>query len=173
MVTMNKPDMRQKQSMLRRFLIALGLLTWTAASFLLGSLSPQAGIAISEAAETTALIRLDKTRLAGDALGEYAPYEPDAGDLVARGNDFYYSPDALFGIGVWESRPGSMTYKDLAYDELMFVLEGSIVMTDQRGNVESFGPGEGLVLPRGWSGTLAVTGGGVRKLWVSYEGNKK
>lgn len=119
------------------------------------------------------LIRLDRARLEGKNLGEYAPYEPERGDLVARGYEYFYSKDENFGLGVWESKPGKMIYKDLKYDELMFVLDGSLVMTDEQGNVETFTQGEGMVLPKGWSGTLAVPEGGVRKIWVAYMGGKK
>ena len=114
------------------------------------------------------IIRLDRDRLSGNNLGDYAPYEPQSGDLIARGCDYFYSKDTSFGIGVWESKPGKISYSNLEYDELMYVLEGSMVMTDDKGNSETYEVGEGLVLPKGWSGTLRVTEGGVRKIWVSY-----
>jgi len=130
------------------------------------------GISQLQAAATTTahrqIVRLDRDRLAGNNLGEYTPYEPESGDLVARGHEYFYSTDRNFGVGVWESKPGKMSYVDLAYDELMFVLDGSLVMTDEFGKTETFTQGEGLVLPKGWSGTLAVPEGGVRKIWVSY-----
>jgi len=119
------------------------------------------------------IIRLDRERLGGNNLGEFSPYEPESGDLVARGYEYFYSEDVKFGIGVWESKPGKMTYDELEYDELMVVLDGSLVMTDEHGTTEVFGAGEGLVLPKGWSGTLEVPQGGVRKIWVSYMGGKK
>jgi uncharacterized cupin superfamily protein len=140
---------------------------------LVGSMVPDLGISRSQAANSSSLVRLDADRLAGNNLGEYEPYEPEAGDLMARGYEFYYSRDGNFGLGVWESKPGKTTYTDLGYDELMYVLEGTIVMTDENGNEERIGPGEGLVLPTGFSGTLAVPDGGVRKIWVTYMGGKK
>ena len=66
-----------------------------------------------------------------------------------------------------------MTYTDLEYDELMLVLEGSLIMTNNDGEREVFEAGEGLVLPQGWSGTLTVAESGVRKIWVSYMGGNK
>jgi len=119
------------------------------------------------------IIRLDRERLSGMNLGKFAPYEPEFGNLIARGHDYFYSKDGNFGIGVWESKPGTITYKNLAYDELMYVLEGSMIMTDENGKIETYGAGEGMVLPKGWSGTLAVPEGGVRKIWVSYMGGVK
>ena len=119
------------------------------------------------------LVPLDSLQLAGENLGEFSPYLPDRGDLIARGQDFYYSEDENLGIGVWESKPGSMTYEDLQYDELMLVLDGQLIMTAAGGEPQYFNKGEGFILPVGWSGTLAVGEDGVRKIWVSYMGSIK
>ncbi len=140
---------------------------------LVGSVSLEFGLSQSQAATASSLVRLDRDRMSGNKLGEFTPYKPESGDLQARGHEFFYSEDGNFGIGVWESKPGEMTYTDLAYDELMYVLDGRIVLTDERGNTETYGSGEGVVLPKGWSGTFAVSEGGVRKIWVTYMGGKK
>lgn len=157
----------------RTIILAIGFLVWSAAMIMVGSMWTEVGITESHAATGSTLVRLDRNRLAGNDLGEYEPYDPESGDLMARGHEFFYSEDGNFGIGVWESKPGKTTYTDLAYDELMYVLEGEMLMTDEHGNVDKVGPGEGLVLPVGWNGTLAVTEGGVRKIWVTYMGDKK
>lgn len=148
-------------------------IAWGAAMFVLGAVSPDLGITASNAADSPNLVRLDRHRLEGNDLGEYEPYEPDAGNLMARGHDYYYSGDEQFGLGVWESKPGEMTYVDLEYDELMVILDGSLVMTDTSGHAETFTVGEGVLLPQGWNGTLGVPEGGVRKIWVTYMGGKK
>jgi uncharacterized cupin superfamily protein len=119
------------------------------------------------------VIRLDRDRLSGNNLGEYAPYEPEFGDLISRGHEYYYSKDDSFGVGVWVSKPGDLTITNIEYDELMYVIDGSIVMTDDKGNSETYGAGEGLILPKGWTGTLTVPEGGVRKIWASYMAGKK
>ena len=139
---------------------------------LVGSLSPEFGFSQSHAATAQALVRLDSDRLSGNNLGEFEPYEPEVGDLMARGHSYFSSEDGNLGIGVWESKPGEMTYTELGYDELMYVLDGTIVLTDTDGNTETYGSGEGVVLPKGWSGTFAVPEGGVRKIWVAYMGGK-
>ena len=41
--------------------------------------------------DATGIIRVDKERLSGMNLGEYAPYEPDMGTLVSHGHDYFYS----------------------------------------------------------------------------------
>lgn len=167
------------------WLKVIGLLIWSIFMLLLGSLynaqsSVEKDSSIVKTADTVLtdktdikIIRLDRERLSGENLGDYSPYEADRGDLIARGHDYFYSLDNNLGIGVWESKSGKMTYVDLKYDELMFVLDGSLVMTNQQGKVETFSSGEGLILPKGWSGTLAVPEGGVRKIWVSYMGGIK
>ena len=157
----------------RTAMLATGLIVWSAAMVLLGSISPDFGISQSQAATANALVRLDSNRLSGNDLGEFAPYEPESGNLMARGHEYFYSTDGNFGLGVWESKPGETTYTDLEYDELMYVLDGAIVMTDEQGNSETYAAGEGVVLPKGYTGTLAVPEGGVRKIWVTYMGGKK
>jgi len=157
----------------RTFIFGVGFVAWSVAMLLVGSVGHEFGFSQVQASTTPPIVRLDRERLAGMNLGEYEPYEPEFGDLVARGFEYFYSEDGNMGIGVWESKPGEMTYTDLEYDELMYVLDGAIVMTNEQGLVETFGPGEGLVLPKGWSGTLAVPEGGVRKIWVSYMAGEK
>ncbi len=165
----------------RSKLATVGFISWSAIMLSVGVVASNtlSGVGISESRAASSqradaqIIRLDLQRLVGKSLGEFAPYEPESGDLVARGVESYYSEDSNFSLGVWESRPGKITYTDLEYDELMLVLDGKLVMSDEQGVVEIFAPGEALVLPKGWSGTLAVPEGGVRKLWVAYIGEKK
>jgi uncharacterized cupin superfamily protein len=157
----------------RKAIFAIGFIGWSAAMFLVGGISSDFGISRSQAAMVTPLIRLDHDRLSGNNLGEFTAYEPEFGDLMARGHEYFYSEDGNFGLGVWESKPGETTYTDLEYDELMYVLDGAIVMTDEHGNSERYAAGEGVVLPKGFTGTLGVPDGGVRKIWVTYMGGKK
>ncbi len=157
----------------RIILVSTAFISWSAAMILLGNIAPEFGFSQAQAAPSKLIIRLDRDRLSGKNLGEFKPYEPEHGDLVARGHEYFYSEDENFGIGVWESKPGKISYTDLEYDELMYVLDGAMIMTDEHGNTETYSTGEGLVLPKGWTGTLAVPEGGVRKIWVSYMGGKK
>ena len=157
----------------RIFIIGIGFVAWSVAMLLVGSVVHEFGFSQVQASTNQHIVRLDRERLAGMNLGEYEPYEPEFGNLVARGFEYFYSEDGNMGIGVWESKPGEMTYTDLEYDELMYVLDGAIVMTNEQGLTETFRAGEGLVLPKGWTGTLAVPEGGVRKIWVSYMAGEK
>ena len=169
---MKKQDSKGRRGW-RRSVTVIGFVGWSAAMLVLGSALPEVGLSESSAASSKRLVRLDNDRLAGKMLGEFEPYSPESGNLMARGYEFFYSEDEMFGLGVWESKPGQTTYTDLEYDELMYVLEGSIVMTDPEGKSEKIRPGEGVVLPKGYTGTLAVPEGGVRKIWATYSGGKK
>ena len=113
-------------------------------------------------------LSLGKDKLDSSTMGEFAPYEPEIGNLIARTNEYFYSQDESFGLGTWESKPGAQTYTDLGYDELMFIMEGKITMKGADGTTKTFGAGEGLILPKGYNGTLIVEEGGVRKIWTSY-----
>jgi len=157
----------------RKAIFAIVFLGWSIVMFLAGSILSDFGISQTHAATAKSLVRLDRDRLSGNDLGEFTAYEPESGNLMARGHEYYYSEDGNFGIGVWESKPGEMTYTDLEYDELMYVLDGTIVLTDVQGDSETYGSGEGVLLPKGWTGNFAVAEGGVRKIWVTYMGGKK
>ena len=157
----------------KKAIFVIGFIGWSAAMILIGSSMPQFGISHSQAATTGSLVRLDRDRLSGNNLGDYEPYNPDLGNLIARGHEYFYSEDGNFGIGVWESKPGETTYTDLEYHELLYVLEGQLILTDEHGAIGTYGAGEGTVLTPGWTGTLAVPDGGVRKIWVTYMGDKK
>ena len=114
------------------------------------------------------LIALKLEQFKGENLGKFAPYEPENGDLIARGHEYFYSTDGNLGLGVWESKPGTVNYENLGYDELMMVVDGSMILTGEDGVAQTFEAGQGLLLTKGWSGTLEVPEGGVRKVWVSY-----
>jgi hypothetical protein len=81
-------------------ILAVGFVGWSAAMVLVGSMSPEFGISQSQAATANSLVRLDRDRLSGNNLGEFSPYEPEFGDLIARGHEYFYSEDGNFGLGV-------------------------------------------------------------------------
>jgi len=53
-----------------------------------------------------------------------------------------------------------------------YVRDGKIVRIDDQGNREEYVAGEGLVLPRGWTGALSVPEG-ARQVWASSEEGKR
>ena len=141
-------------------LIALGAVVGQ-----IGAVAPYA----EAAALAMAVVELEGSKLEGEGLGEFGPYSK-LSDFDARGHTFYQSVDGKLTIGVWEATPGVLDIPDpYEVDELMYVLEGKIVLTDADGNESTHGPDDGVVLPKGWTGTFAVPDG-VRKIYVTYSG---
>ncbi len=51
-------------------------------------------------------------------------------------------------------------------DELMYMLEGTMVLTSADGIVQEIGPGEAVTIPREWTGVLETDG--YLQLWALY-----
>lgn len=75
------------------------------------------------------------------------------------------SPDGKIEIGVWECSPGRFTADRALAAEFCHFLEGSIVMTDAQGQRRTLGPGDAILLPRGWKGTWEIARH-TRKIYV-------
>ena len=152
---------------------AVLFVVWSGAMVLAGTVLSEVGLTRSHAAASKNLVRLDRDRLGGNNLGKFEPYEPEHGNLMARGHSFFTSADGNFSLGVWETKPGELSIPEpYSEDELMYVLDGKSVLIDDQGNREEYVAGEGVVLPRGWTGTFSVPEG-ARKIWVCYEEGKK
>ncbi len=142
---------------------------WSVAMVFIGTILSDFEFTKSHAAEANGLVRLDRERLGGEKLGKFEPYQPEHSNIDARGHSFFTSADGQFGLGVWEAKPGTLDIPEpYPVDELMYVLSGRIVLTDAQGHQEEYVAGEGVVLPKGWSGTFEVPEG-ARKIWVSYQ----
>ena len=141
---------------------ALALVAWSVALLSVGAIIGQVGSVApyAEAAgRAMAVVELESSKLAGEGLGEFGLYSK-LSDFDARGHTFYQSADGNLAIGVWEATPGVLNIPEpYEVDELMYVLEGSIILTDADGNVSTHGPGDGVVLPKGWTGTFAMATG--------------
>jgi len=135
----------------------IALVLWSAA---LASGCAQTG-------EPVAAVRLQPRHLDGSDLGEF---EGDArSPMLRRGQTSFKSQDGNFSVGIWEAKAGEIPIPDpYPIDEFMFVLSGKFVLVDQQGNREECGEGEGMILPKGWTGTFEVPES-VRKIWVSYK----
>jgi uncharacterized protein len=69
----------------------------------------------------------------------------------------YRSDDRVLSVGLWQSGPGVLRTDAYPYDEYCLVLEGRLIVTNRNGHREEFGPGDTLVIPKGWSGTWNMT----------------
>jgi len=79
----------------------------------------------------------------------------------------FTNKDESFQIGLWEAKEGQVPAL-WTYDEFMYVLKGSIEMTDSSGSTLVIGPNEGVVVPTGWEGEFSVPET-VVKIWIIYD----
>ena len=66
--------------------------------------------------------------------------------------EFYRDGTGRLKCGIWECNAGSIELYDCAADRVCFILRGTLRLTDRQKHSEAFGPGECLVIPRGFSG---------------------
>ncbi len=56
-------------------------------------------------------------------------------------------------LGAWACNKGAVDIQGHPVDEACFITRGSVTVTDSEGRSETFGAGEGFLLPRGFKGT--------------------
>ena len=77
------------------------------------------------------------------------------------------SSDKKFASGMYKSgKTHSNITEPYGVDEFMFFLEGSVTLTSADGTVTKVSAGEGVTIPKEWTGTWETEG--YRKIWVIY-----
>jgi len=77
------------------------------------------------------------------------------------------SSDGKFASGMYKSgKTRSEIDEPYGVDEFMFFLEGSVTLTSSDGTVTEIGAGEGVTIPKEWTGIWETDG--YRKIWVIY-----
>jgi len=89
----------------------------------------------------------------------------DSGDPRMSGWIFFGGEDEPIEVGVWACTPGGWTVTDRPDTETVRIISGRARLTDAGGRAAELGPGDLLVLPRGWSGRWDILEP-VRKLYV-------
>lgn len=104
--------------------------------------------------------------LAGIDLGALAdkPTTLTPGQTEAT-HPLWTSPDGKVEIGVWECSPGRFTADRSSAAEFCHFLAGQIVMTRTDGTSVKLGPGDAILLPRGWKGIWEIAEH-TRKIYV-------
>ncbi len=74
-----------------------------------------------------------------------------------RGHLFFTNAAGNVNAGVWECSPCTEQVIDYPYDQVCFVLEGSLTITDESGHAETFTPGDSFTIPRGFNGSWQMT----------------
>ena len=88
---------------------------------------------------------------------------------VAGGMSSFQSSDGKLDVGFYHGSEVTLQINGWPVDEVMIFLEGQVEITNQDGLSRIYGPGEMLVMPKGFIGTWRQIGS-IKKLNVSYQG---
>lgn len=106
-----------------------------------------------------------------DIAGEIFSH-PDMLEATEGGNrtldiTSYLSTDKKFGSGMYKS--GAVRFEitePYGVDEFMYFIEGSVTLTSSDGLVQVIRAGEGVTIPKEWTGVWQTKG--YTKIWVIY-----
>ena len=56
-------------------------------------------------------------------------------------------------VGTWKCEPYTDDIVDYEYDEFMYIVAGTVELIYPDGTMDTFGPGQAFLLPKGFSGT--------------------
>ena len=77
------------------------------------------------------------------------------------------SSDKKFASGMYRSdKIRSEINKPYVVDEFMYFLEGSVTLTSTDGSIQVINAGEGVTVPKEWTGVFETDG--YTKIWVIY-----
>ncbi len=77
--------------------------------------------------------------------------EPLGGDTATWTREMWATADEASSAGFWQASAGRSYWK-FDYTEVIFVLEGRLIVTEDDGEAVELGPGDTAVFPTGWQG---------------------
>ena len=89
----------------------------------------------------------------------------DRGQPQTSGRILHSTADGSVEVGVWSCTPGGWAIENRPDTETVRILSGRARLTDTDGSSTDLGPGDVLVLPKGWSGRWDIIEP-LRKLYV-------
>ena len=119
-------------------------------------------------------LRLDPAKLSGQGLDEFPPLpnqpEGTSGHFLKGLEDQATRGSMLFEgdivVQVAEMKPSKMQLVDHQIDEFVHVIEGGLIYTSDKGEVYEFGPGDRVIVPKGFTGTRENKGDPYRELVI-------
>ena len=106
--------------------------------------------------------------LASIDVGEFSPKPTTFTEgQVEASVDLWASEDNSVHVGVWECTEGRFSADRSTSSELCHIISGRASLSMLDGEVRVLGPGDLLVLPRGWKGEWTILER-VRKLYVMH-----
>ena len=92
--------------------------------------------------------------LLANMVDDELPTNVVAGDPKTKYGELL-SQDGL-DVGVWSCTVGCWDIKDYEVDEVMVLLSGKMVLTDEEGNAKELSKGDFFFIPKGWNGRWEV-----------------
>ncbi|MCF8067963.1 MAG: cupin domain-containing protein [Desulfobacterales bacterium] len=90
------------------------------------------------------------------------------GEPVEKGYNYFTNATGQFTSGVWEVTPCKSRIDAQPADEFVYIIKGTVTLTDDDGHAETFTAGQCYVVPKGfphiWHNTETV-----RKFYVIFE----
>lgn len=77
----------------------------------------------------------------------------EGGGGLVRNVINFESADGKVTAGPASFEEMTLEISEFPADEFMYILEGELEITDTKGHVDKFGPGDAFVMPKGFSGT--------------------
>lgn len=106
-------------------------------------------------------------------LNDFSPKPTSIeGDQVEAARKLFEAPDGSLEIGIWECSPGRFTADRTASSETCYIITGRVEMRRNDGEIRELGPGDLLVLPRGWKGEWHLLER-TRKLYIIHRNARK
>ena len=111
---------------------------------------------------------LSKSDLAGEIFERSDTNETTHADAhVTLDVTSMISSNQKFSSGMYKSGKTRIEVNEpYGVDEFMFFLEGGITLTSSDGTVQTIQAGEGVTVPKEWTGIFETEG--YRKIWVIY-----
>lgn len=101
-------------------------------------------------------------------IGAFSPKPTSIdGDQKEAAKTLWTSPDEGLEVGLWECTPGRFTAARENNSETCHILSGRVSLHSPDGTTQEVGPGEMLVLPKGWKGEWTIHEH-TRKLYIIH-----
>lgn len=133
----------------------------------LGLLVVAGTVAAVLAKEPTQPEKLSEGDIAGEIFSRSDMLELTEGGNTTLDVTSFLSTDKKFGSGMYKS--GAVRFditEPYGVDEFMYFLEGSVTLTSSDGHVQVINAGEGVTIPKEWTGVWETEG--YTKIWVIY-----
>jgi uncharacterized cupin superfamily protein len=111
--------------------------------------------------KSSMITRIDRDGENGAGLAS-VPHDPTDTPIDGAGHPkgytAYFDATKQLTAGVWACDAGTLEIKNLPFDEVCFVIDGDVEVTDDQGISLTFSEGDAFVLHRGFTGTWRMPG---------------